>query len=480
MTRRRRLATSVVTSIATAQGAFVSIALVAITAFIFLIPAGWGLDEQSHVNRAYQISEGVFAPQLRADGKTYGGDIPQPLQDFEMLGHAWSNVVDRSKPYFERHDFQSQLEFDALARAPLTSESPVISIDFTNAGASSAVVYLPAAAGFVVARLAHLDVGAMTVLARMLNGLAYVLLAFGAIKMLAASRWRWLVFAVALIPQMIFQASYVSADTVSNGVSLLFVAMTINLFVRRDTPSPAFLAFLAAATFGLVLAKPTYVVLAGLLVFVPNHRFGTARLGLSYKLVLGALTAGLTAVVLLLTRDIAGAIREQRGAAAALIDPVGQVLSLVAHPTEIVLVPVRTLAFYGRSWTDGAIALFGYNTVQLPEPFVSMVAATLLVLALAGGRLPMRYALALSGLGLATALAVIFALYATFNPVGARFSDGVQGRYFLPVALPLFVGVVSLLPARLVISARPLAILAVSSTCVTLAVAILVWTATLY
>lgn len=92
---RRRLAADIIV---------LPIAAAFIAFFIVMIPQGWGMDEQSHVARAYQVSEGILVPYVREDGRTLGAQVPQSIVELQMDGHRASNDVDRGAPQWSRND----------------------------------------------------------------------------------------------------------------------------------------------------------------------------------------------------------------------------------------------------------------------------------------------------------------------------------------------------------------------------------------
>jgi uncharacterized membrane protein len=51
-------------------------------------------------------------------------------------------------------------------------------------------------------------------------------------------------------------------------------------------------------------------------------------------------------------------------------------------------------------------------------------------------------------------LSIFGTLYLTFTPVGKNIIEGVQGRYFLPLAAPLVMGVAAFVPIRIQMSER--------------------------
>lgn len=436
-----------------AHGIFAVLASVLIGAFVFVIPIGWGLDEQSHVNRAYQIGQGNLLPDLRDDGRTYGGLVPVALQDYQMLGHGWSSSADRTLGYRGRSDFQDQRKYDQRAGVPL-DPTRLVSVDFTNAGASSPLVYMPAAVGFAAAQAVDATAGVASILARLLNAGAYIAIVWMGLFALRRHAMQWVVFVVALVPGALFQAGYVSADTVTNATCILFVSLLLRAFLDPTwLSSRRSLAYIATTALALTAMKPTVAALVLAVLFLPTAGFVSRRVRWWYTGSLLALVGASTAFFGLLTRDIGSAIRFQRPDADQ-VDSASQIAFVLGHPIEGLRVVARTVAVDGGHWLDGVAGLFGYNIVAMGSVtlVVITIAATLTVLH--AERLPRRAAVGLLIAGVALSVLSIAALYVTFTPVGYERAQGVQGRYFIPALLPLIVGIAALTPVRVVMTER--------------------------
>ena len=149
-------------------------------------------------------------------------------------------------------------------------------------------------------------------MARLANLVVYVLMAAGAVRLVPIQKWTMAM--VALMPMSLYLGASLSADAVTLGLSLLIVALTLNLALRCDKPGPrsntvrgrvcpfvvpplggfsapippkggttnighcsprkAYLALGLLLTL-LALSKQAYVGLAGLFLLVPGKRFSS-------------------------------------------------------------------------------------------------------------------------------------------------------------------------------------------------------------
>ena len=75
----------------------------------------------------------------------------------------------------------------------------------------------------------------MLYLGRVANLIAYLLLAATAVRLVPIHKWTMAL--VALMPMSVYLAAAVSADAVTLGLSLLVVALTLNLAVGSESPA---------------------------------------------------------------------------------------------------------------------------------------------------------------------------------------------------------------------------------------------------
>ncbi len=459
---------------------FTLVASLFVGVFVAVVPAGFGLDEMHHTFRAWQVSRGQLEVDTITPKLQYGGQIPTALVDYELEGTDASNAGRTSGQFWQRHDVALGPDLERFGAVHLRPDSPTELEDFTNAGASSFVAYAPAALGMRVGTVLGLDVAGVVLLGKAASGLAYVVLVSAAAFALRRSRWRWLVAVVALLPQSVFQASIITADTLSNGAALLLVGTVLAL--RRSTVRASWplLALTVVAAFGVVSTKPTYVLLLPLLFTVPAAALGLRRWwALAVEAAVFLVVAGVGAALSSGASAIADAIRTQVPDWPS-VDRHLQLAGLLSHPLDIVGVVMRTVVQYGSSWVEGSITMLGTNSVFIPQPIAVALIVVLVLAALRGdGRAPLAGTVFVL-VAAVSFVAVITTLYLTFSTVGAPNANGVQGRYWLPLFVPLGAGLGMLLPMQVRMTERAAAITFSGVTIGSLVVAAVTWVWVVY
>ncbi len=244
---------------------------------LFLTPPFQAPDEDSHFFRAVHISQGYLIPEDAAIPSQLVG----MLDALKAKDIRWDLHKKQSTTAL-KHQFTKPLDFKHLQF-----------YEISNTVEYSPAAYLPQTIGVLLGRLLRLPMIALFYLGRLFNLLAYIVLAFFAIKRTPVFRWSF--FLLSLMPMVIFQAASNSPDALLFGISFLVAAHFFYLAFGPKT----FIGYrdllpLAVWLMGLSLMKPGYVILAGLFFMIDRRKFGCWK---RYALV----TAGMILIVLLPT-----------------------------------------------------------------------------------------------------------------------------------------------------------------------------------
>ncbi|HSU67488.1 MAG TPA: DUF2142 domain-containing protein [Tepidisphaeraceae bacterium] len=390
-------------------------------------------DEPQHFGRAYQISEGGFLPAR--EGNRGGAVLP------ESLGEVYRPFA---RLRFNRNAKTSFAQVREALSVPLNpsrrSFVPLVTSIYSPAG------YLPQACAIAVGRSWNLPPLALLYLARIANLFAWVVL--GSIALRALPRGRRAFLLLLLMPMSLFQAASASPDATTNGLAVLFAAMVLRFALYNSTPATklGLSAWIALAVVSSIftLTKFAYAPLAALVLLIPSERFG----GAGCRAAAVTLVALINLAVLLLwstqTRGLNTVVRTDD----ARVSPHGQVEYLRSDPAAAIAVPATTFVHDGWLLFRSFVGRLGSMDTPLWPPFLVLYFVALVLACWPSQVAPFLSPRWVVPLVLAcTALsieAVALLNYIYWTPVGARTIEGMQGRYFLPVAPALLIACRSL------------------------------------
>ncbi|MCX6026813.1 MAG: DUF2142 domain-containing protein, partial [Chloroflexi bacterium] len=286
------------------------------------------------------------------------------------------------------------------------------------------------------------SLSALTVFyASRLAGLAaYTLLAWMAVRL--APFGKWILAIAALAPTAVYQAATINADPVSNGAALLFIAGSLSASACQDVGWRRLLGLVALSSL-LFWAKGNMALLALLpLLLLHPSRFRMRGGWLLLAVIM--LTLGMIEVGGWIMLGYSGS----EGSASS------QLAYLATNPIRVLASLLNDLWRSGPKYISQWVGEYGYGYGLVPvAAYVSFGAAAFGAwwADSSHGPIPTRTRWALLVTFAVCVLGTSLAMYMAATPVGADYVEGLQGRYFAPIA-PLLalalIGILRLKPFR--------------------------------
>ena len=221
---------------------------------ILNIPLSAGYDEETHFIRTWEMAHYYFIPN-----EQLGSQLPFPAIYWE-LSYRRQPIVQAVEPGF----------WNKYAGLSLDSHDYIYTKVETRS-VYSPVLLLPQALTLRLLGLS-LQLPALDVYyaCRLVGLLSYLLLGWLAVRLIPFGKWSLAILVTA--PMALFQASTISADTISNGIGFFFLGGTLALANKKDLGWKEWGA-LAALIVLLFVAKVNLVFLALLPLFLLSSFF---------------------------------------------------------------------------------------------------------------------------------------------------------------------------------------------------------------
>ncbi len=297
----------------------------------------------------------------------------------------------------------------------------------------TSVVYWPQGLGIFIGRILNFSMYGVILMGRIFNLLAYMGLAYAAVRFMPFYKNLMAMFAV--MPLSIYQASSLSQDAVLNGVGFLFVALccyyAFDEKVKLNWKKALMLGLLLLTMF---LSKYVYACL-GLLVFmIPKDKFNSRKD--YWKSFIIALLPFVILGGYVMLRVSSGISDLQAGAGGGA-DTMTQMQYLKIHPSMTVKVILSTLLANLNAYLMQLNILGSLNyslTLFLVMGPCFVLGVGLLDGQEVRGRIKIRHRIIMLLAFIITFAAIMMGLYigdGIANPVGASVINGIQGRYFI-------------------------------------------------
>ena len=397
---------------------FLVLSLVSSLFLAWNLPPFQGADEIAHFDRINMIASGrLIGERVMRDGILVAGGNEE-----RALGAA-------AAPFdaIRFHPENKATAYEYAAALEYRWGGDTAPVEFGGAAIYPPVLYFPAALGAELGKVLDRPVIQTLYMARTAQALICSLIGFVALGW--ARRSRLFLYSVLLLPMSTALYGYATLDGPLIAVTALGCALVCRCISENRALSRGELVG-AAACFALAgVTKLPYALFALVLPAVPSERPRWRWIA----------TGAVLAVSFAWTAWAATAIQVPVDPASPVANPRAQLAYLLGHLTAIPALALHTLAIHGRLYAESFVGVLGWLDTELPGAYYPLAwSVTGLALAAAvpaawpAGWQRMPWAAGL--LGLWVFGAIYAALYVTWSGVGAPVIEGVQGRYFIPLA----------------------------------------------
>ncbi len=414
--------------------AFLLAATAACLFFVIAVPTGQAPDERAHALRADSVRHGVIVGRRWEASPAPATQNTVRFAYHQAGGTADPALVVALAPFADLPP-DARLTPDLFAVARATPwQGPAI-VDFPNTIQYPPVFYAGGAIALAAAQGLGFGPYDATIAMRLVNAAQF--LALGGLALWFAVAGRLCLFVLLTLPMTLFVASSTSQDGIMIAAAALAAALVSRMWRTPALPAGR-LALLALILAAFITARPTNAPLALLLLLPQAGMIWRQRL-----VAFAAVTLATLGWTVLVTMPLAVTLREGVDAAAHLAQ--------ITTSPGIFLGKLRTTldANLGDYFAQ-MVGRFGLLQILMPDwslqayllPVAAAIVGDMVQPAAAPRtRLVAALAIILGGAGL-----IAVAQYLTWTPVGSAQVEGVQGRYFLPLAVVVGLGVAGLMP----------------------------------
>lgn len=379
--------------------------------FAVLSPVFDVWDEPAHFTRVEYISEG----NLVLTNNKEDHYVTKDQKMLEKKTKYLSKKHDALPNFFElklweyKHDQEKEYQY----QVPVTN-------------AYGTIGYLPSVLGYNVGKvISNNNLGVMFYLGRMFNALFYSLCAYLAVKL--AGKWKYILAFFALQPVIIYAAGSYNQDAFSYGIMLLIISLFFKMIQNVDekvTYQDLFIYITLCSI--LAFAKLPYIVLAGLLFFIPYRKFKDKKMYIS-------MLGGIMVVIIISLIWFALYSRVEGLASTNKDADVARQINYIVHHVKEFLGTIFT-SMYITITKYGQLSSYGWDRKgSQVQAIVNILFIGIIFV------FPMKDVEKVSWwtkfgivfLSLLTSFLIYLSMYLTWTNVGDNYVSGVQGRYFI-------------------------------------------------
>lgn len=384
--------------------------------YIIIIPPYAEQDGEAHFNTIYKYSNYI----LGYDVSNNRNEIVKEKKD--IIGNTFSYPATKGD-YYEMYDMiMGNDDIDRTAYDVYELDLEIQAFP---------IVYCTSIIGLTLGRLLGLKFIYVYYLTRICNFAIYIFLTYWAIKIIPIHKK--LLFCIAVLPMAVYQAASVSYDSVVIGTSFLLFALVLHLSINKiNAKNIILLMFLVLCMF--YNKSAAYFPLAGMVLVIP---FGKQ---LKKKQVLELLIAVSVVIILFVISKWIG-IENGTNPNNESINRYSLFYS-VEHPIWFVKILSYTLFCNFELYFKGlfGISIFGYPADEVPLVLCMFTLLLITAIKRDEDEIYIEFNNKKRFFIVACALLSVLAIClgaVSWTKIGMEYIEGIQGRYLIPVLLPI-------------------------------------------
>lgn len=405
----------------TIEKIFLLLAVVFGFLYVFILPPFQSVDENMHFFRAYQISQGKFLAH-NLNGKI-GDIIPSSLSAFYDDYFPFIKNIDK------KLDFQIINSTFARKIEPTKTQY----MEFKNTALYSPICYLSQASAINLGKVLSDRLAVAYYLGRLGNLLLYCLLVYLALR--TVPFFKLPLFCLALMPMSLSLAGAYTCDVAVLGFNFLWIALLLKC-LTNEKPLKFFDKRLLALTITAILIalSKSYILLLPLIFLLPISKFNSKK---SY--VMSILTVLMTAFGALIFWSfcIKGLTLNMNNSVA---NSDLQIAFIKSHPIQYIGVLIKTFFVKTPRLFITMIGVLGWQDSRLD--FMTYIIYPFLIyfgIKADGFNFKLQnWQKAIIAVTILTGVIITYtSLYIMWTPVGNSVVLGLNGKYFIPLMMPL-------------------------------------------
>lgn len=383
----------------------------------FMLPT-YTPDACSHIWKSYEVSEGIFFTKIDENGESKT-KVPEALSIYRENILTKYNILEEAMQNDASYDYDKKVQED----------SPSKEYCF--------VFYIGYAIGFFIARIIGLNLFYAIYLAKIVNFIFFLILAYWSIKKIPFGKI--LLSTYLMIPMMMQQATAVSVDSIMNAIIILFISYTLNLTFKKSPliAKEKIIYFMLTSLMGIVKAPYIPIIALGFLI-VKRRKDITNK----EKIIMAILTIiiclgsyfAISQINSGYITEFHKSYLEENG-----VNSKEQINSIISNPFNYLKILLNNFIVNGDYYIYSSIGDYmGWLSIRAPAHYSIMYILLLIISIFVENNedtLKISEKVGVIALTIIMGILVVTGLYIEWTRVGENIVAGVQGRYFLPISI---------------------------------------------
>jgi len=373
------------------------------------IPFGSVPDEGVHFKRAYEISNGDLVSHRLSDGRV-GNELDSNI-----------DLIYMDKHYYELIDM-----FNIKSSGKLTEQW------FDNVALYSFVCYIPQTLGILVGKVLNLSLIMQAYLGRICNFILFIILGYFSIKLIPVKKN--FVFFISFLPIVLQEAVSLSADSMTISVSIFLICYIVYLKNSKKKITNLNLFILLISSIVLSLCKIVYLPLVFLVFLIPKNKFISVKSKYIWLSIIILICVFLNLYWLSISSTF---LPDNDNINSSL-----QLKNILGNPIKYIYVIANTYMGHFGSYLGQALGKnLGPQVIHFTDiyyiPLLLIFSLHLIFDSSSKKIFTINEKIYIGIILVGIILLISTSLYLQWTPLNNKSIEGIQGRYFIPLFIPL-------------------------------------------
>lgn len=393
------------------------------------LPVKSAPDERTHIYTSYRISDVLLNNETVATNGDFS--IREKDQEYLYLPIEFENSIDLMNSIY--------------SSSLLVDNEETVLLENSECLNGNEVAYILSAVGISIGRILVLNAFWTLTLGRLFNLLQYIILIYFSIKLMPFLKY--IPMTIGLLPMAVQQGMSYSYDSLVIGLSVFIVSATLGLkhsvsnSNRKEIMLKIVVLISSIILYSLKSHSYIFVAFSSIIILLSDNTYLKRILKIAFIIILGGICVfGVYLVIDAIFRlgplsvEPENPIMWQGGVQGYTIQ------YFLNEPVDFVLVYLKTIAHYLPFYIASSIsASLGWLNIQVPLVYAMFFLALCLIASQTEEVFKISivektyfiFAVIL------TFISIVMALLIVWTPKGTGLALGVQGRYFIPLMMPL-------------------------------------------
>lgn len=400
------------------EKSFMYVMLIYLLSFLFIFPPMEAPDEPYHFYRSYKFSQYDFTTS------PYNNMIEKKINipgNYNCLGYSRAFVYE-----------SAVYPNDILA---CYKNAANVKLNFAvGTRANRLITLIPSALGIKLGDIFTNSPLFIFYCGRLFNFVFSFFVLLYALKIIPKHKQIFLL--VVFIPMFVQQSVSFSYDAILNSLCVLIVAYLIKFFNQTEEITTKELIIYSLCSLVILDIKLPYILIPLLILFVGKDKLGKDQKKkiMRIALFLGAILLSYFVANYIASLDLPKRIGEVSAVKRNTIS------ELIKSPTKIFRIMKATARGHASEYYRNMIACFGWLRYSFDDRLI-MFCYLMFGVAILADDTKLRLKKRIINIGLIGLLfgGIFLSMYLSWTPYNSLMIEGVQGRYLLPLLLPLFI-----------------------------------------